>query len=99
MNYCLGSHFPEDVLERYAMGKLSRQECVPLEEHLLICPACQTSLAAAEEYTQVVRAAIAALAPHPPARIHPQSAWALRAAATVCMAAAPLLVRTALTLA
>ncbi len=99
MNDCMGSHFLEDVLERYAMGRLSIEECVPLEEHLLICPACQTSLVAAEEYIRVARAAIAALAPQPPARIKVQSACALRAAATVCIAAVPAFLHAAIKLA
>jgi anti-sigma factor RsiW len=98
MNNCMGSHFPEDLLERYAMGKLSTEECVPLEEHLLICPACQTSLVAAEDYIRVARAAIAALAPQP-ARIKVQSACALRAAATVCIVAAPAFLHATLRLA
>lgn len=99
MNACLESHFPEDVLEGYAMGKLCREESVLVEEHLLICSACQTSLAAAEEYIQVVRAAEAALAHLPPARINAQSAWTLAAAAMVFIAVAPVLVRAAVTLA
>jgi hypothetical protein len=60
MNFCPELHYPEDVLERYAMGKLSGVDYVPLEEHLLICTACQTDLLALEEYILVARAALAA---------------------------------------
>ena len=63
MNFCLELHYPDDILERYAMGRLSTLECVPLEEHLLICRACQTKLLAVEEYIAVVRAALAAASP------------------------------------
>ena len=63
MNASLETHFPEDVLERYAMGKLSGVDYVPLEEHLLICTACQTNLLALEEYILVARAALAAASP------------------------------------
>ena len=63
MRFCLESHYPEDVLERYAMGELSGVDSVPLEEHLLICTACQTNLLAVEEYILVARAALAAMSP------------------------------------
>ena len=87
MNVTLEGHVPEDSLEAYAMGMLSSEECVLIEEHLLICPTCQRDLEAVDDYIQVARAAIAALAPQPPARIGPQSAWVLRAAAFVLAAA------------
>src|ERR1700676_5278879 len=63
VNFCLELHYPDDVLERYAMGRLSSLECVPLDEHLLICTACQTNLLAVEEYILVARAALAATSP------------------------------------
>ena len=88
MNVTFEGHVPEDSLETYAMGKLSSEECALIEEHLLICPTCQRDLEAVDDYIQVARAAIAALAPRPPARIGPQPAWALRAAAFVLASAA-----------
>lgn len=63
-----GSHFQDDVLEKYAMGKLSEVECAPLEEHLLICSSCQDRLESVEDYIRVAKAATAALTPQPPAR-------------------------------
>lgn len=52
-------HFSESVWETYAMGRLSEEDSKPLEEHLLICPACQDLLAAADEDTEVAKAALA----------------------------------------
>jgi len=88
MNVTLEGHVPEEGLEAYAMGMLSGEECVLIEEHLLICPTCQRDLEAVDDYIQVARAAIAALAPQPPARIGPQTAWMLRAAAGIFITAA-----------
>lgn len=58
MNTGLDRHYPEEVWENYAMGILSDQESKPLEEHLLICSACQDLLAAADEYIAVAKAAL-----------------------------------------
>jgi hypothetical protein len=52
-------HFPDEVWEAYALGMQSEEACKPLEEHLLLCPACQDELANADEYIRVVRAAAA----------------------------------------
>jgi hypothetical protein len=52
-------HFPQEVWEAYALGMKSEQECAPLEEHLLLCPACQDQLANADDYIRVVKAAAA----------------------------------------
>jgi anti-sigma factor RsiW len=57
------SHTPVDALEAYSMGKLPDEAYAPLEEHLLICPVCQTRLEAIDAYICVVRAACAALSP------------------------------------
>ena len=75
MNFCLKVHFADHVLERYAMGKLSNLAGALLEEHVLICEACQTRLVTIEEYLLVLRAALAAL--RTPTRIDPQSASSL----------------------
>jgi hypothetical protein len=57
MNASLDRHFSEAVWEEYAMGMQSEEDCKPLEEHLLICPACQDLLAEADSYIQIVKAA------------------------------------------
>ena len=66
METSFGSHLQEDVLERYAMGTLSEQESAPVEEHLLICSACQNALAEIDEYICVARSATAAMSRKPP---------------------------------
>ena len=50
-------HISEEVLEQYAMGRLSEPEIDAAEEHLLICTECQDSLTATEEFLAAVRVA------------------------------------------
>jgi anti-sigma factor RsiW len=50
--------YTEDHLETYALGRLSEEELQALEEHLLICPACQDLLAKVDEYIEVMKAAV-----------------------------------------
>ena len=68
MKVNLSSHCSEDVLEEYSMGMLSSQDCVSVEEHLLLCVACQGRLEDTEEYIRVVKAAASILGAGPPAR-------------------------------
>jgi uncharacterized CHY-type Zn-finger protein len=77
MNACFECHFPADVLERYAMGKVSHLDCGPLEEHLILCAACRKRLMHVEEFVSVIRVALMELDTHPEARICTQSAFAL----------------------
>jgi uncharacterized CHY-type Zn-finger protein len=77
MNACFEFHFPADVLERYAMGKVSHLDCGPLEEHLILCAACRKRLMHVEEFISVIRVALMELDTHPEARICTQSAFAL----------------------
>lgn len=65
MNAGFDLHVAEDVLEAYAMRKLSGRDVAPVEEHLLICPVCQTRLDEVQEFLRVVKAAAAALARKP----------------------------------
>jgi hypothetical protein len=53
---------PEDRLESYAWGRLSEIDTAPLEDHLLLCAACQDRLAQLDDYLRVARAATQALA-------------------------------------
>jgi hypothetical protein len=57
MNVDLVSHFAQDVLEQYALGTLSEEGCAGLEEHLLICPRCQTQLEETDKFISVLRSA------------------------------------------
>ena len=59
MNAGFYSHLYYQVLENYALGMLSDEDCAPVEEHLLVCSACQDLLADAEEYIQIAKAAMA----------------------------------------
>jgi len=68
MNTGFDSHPSEDVLEAYAMGKLSDQDSGPLEEHLLICLACQNRLETLDEFVRVAKAATESMSPPPPTR-------------------------------
>ena len=77
MNSCLELRFGEDVLERYAMGKLSSFLAVPFEDHLVICPVCQARLASEEEFVLVVRTALSELELKPVTRMSPQHALVL----------------------
>ncbi|MGA2880501.1 MAG: hypothetical protein ABSG13_16255 [Bryobacteraceae bacterium] len=63
MNAGFDLHFSEEVWEEFAIGRRSEEDCRPLEEHLLICPACQDLLAVTDEYIRVAKAATA-LAAH-----------------------------------
>lgn len=57
MNAGLDSHYPGEIWESYAMGMLSEEQSAPLEEHLLVCPACQDVLAEQDEYLEAMRTA------------------------------------------
>ena len=63
MNTGFDFHVPYDLLEEYALRRVPARNRAPLEEHLLICPACQNSLAKIDEYILVMKTAMAALPP------------------------------------
>ena len=54
-------HATEEGLERYSMGALPETEAEVLEEHLLVCVACQDRLTEADRYVRAVRAAASKL--------------------------------------
>ena len=58
MNFA--SHFPEDLLERYAMGRIPGPDRACLHEHLLQCSFCQINLEETIEYIAIMKAATAA---------------------------------------
>ena len=57
MNASFDRHHSQEIWEEYALGMQSEEDCRRLEEHLLICPACQDLLAEADNYIQIVKAA------------------------------------------
>src|SRR5690348_719537 len=65
------SHISEDLLEKYALRKLTEPELATVEEHLLVCPKCQDHLDEVDEYIQVMKLAVA----QDPAMRPRQRAW------------------------
>ncbi len=43
-------HPSEEILERYALGRVGASDMEPIEEHLLVCPQCQERLSEADQY-------------------------------------------------
>lgn len=54
-------HIDEDVLETYALGRLEAEDAARVEEHLLICVACQTHLEKTESFIKALRGVAADL--------------------------------------
>jgi hypothetical protein len=79
MNASFDGHFEEEVFEEYALGMRSEEDCKSLEEHLLICSACQDLLAEMDEYVEAAKAASALLA----GKVRPPSKRAMSAATVV----------------
>ena len=86
-------HINDDDLDLYALGCLSAEALPGVEEHFLICEACQSRLRLSDEFTALFRRAAA----QPDAR--PTSHWerfwrrpVARAAAAAAMAAVLLVV-------
>jgi anti-sigma factor RsiW len=52
------AHIAEDTLEAYSLGLLSEDELGPVEEHLLVCPACQERLRVADAFVATIRQAL-----------------------------------------
>ncbi len=82
----LASHIEAEIMDQYAMGTLPEISLSEIEEHLLICPVCQTRLQEADEFIALFRVA----ATEPDARpvawwktafSFPTTAWAGAAAA------------------
>lgn len=57
MKASFSSHVPEQLLERYALHQLDEEQLAIVEEHLLICPACQDHLTQVDEYVQALKLA------------------------------------------
>ena len=87
-------HIDDETLDRYALGKLSEDDAAPIEEHLLVCHACQDRLDRADSFIGAFREA-APLVPEPEAagvpwyrRIPqiPKSVWVPALAAVALLA-------------
>jgi len=92
------SHIDEEMLERYSLNQLREEEVAPVEEHLLICPSCQTRLDEADQYVQTMKQAIISTQKdQTTARSGKQSlllkpGWALACAAAVVALAAVIVI-------
>jgi len=53
-------HATEELLEEYSFGRICEPQLGWLEEHLLICPECQSELDDIEEYKVFMKAGLAA---------------------------------------
>jgi len=53
-------HATEELLEEYSFGRIGEPQLGWLEEHLLICPQCQSALDDIEEYKVFMKAGLAA---------------------------------------
>ena len=63
------SHPTETMWEEYSFGRLNDREIVSLEEHLLVCETCQTSLDELTEYIRLMKIGTADLAMTPGERL------------------------------
>lgn len=51
------THFSEEFIEAYAMGRAAESEAARFEEHLLICDACQVALSGVDDFLTAFRVA------------------------------------------
>jgi hypothetical protein len=50
-----GSHVEEELLEQYSVGRLGESEVARVEEHVLLCEACQDKLEQIDSWVRCVR--------------------------------------------
>ena len=70
----LTTHFDEDVIEAYALGRLPQNEADGFEEHLLVCSVCQERLERTDSFVRAFRVAVHTSKPEPAAK-PPKSSW------------------------
>ena len=58
MHMDIGPHVADDVLEKYLLHRLPEAELASVEEHLLVCPQCQTQAEEMEEFILATQAAL-----------------------------------------
>jgi hypothetical protein len=51
----LNLHLSTDLLERYAMNRLTESRTAHVEEHLLLCRSCCTTLTAIDEEIKMIQ--------------------------------------------
>ncbi len=61
------AHPPEEILERYAMGKAAEAETEQIEEHILICGQCRDALDESDHWIALMKAAALPAEPAKPA--------------------------------
>jgi hypothetical protein len=66
--FSIQGHPTTEAFEEYAFKRLSEADTEALEEHLLVCPACQTLLADVDEYILLMKQATARNEPRHEAR-------------------------------
>lgn len=58
MQIDIDHHIEETTLERYSMGALAEDAAVEVEQHLLLCKACQIRVTEADAYTRAMKQAV-----------------------------------------
>ena len=58
MDIAFENHPPDDVIELYALGRLSEGLIPSFEEHLLICSRCQDALQSEDVFSQSMTEAL-----------------------------------------
>ena len=72
--FSVQEHPTSDVFEEYAFQRLSEADTEAVEEHVLVCPECQTSLAATDEYILLMKQSTARMEAFAgPTIAHPRS--------------------------
>jgi hypothetical protein len=65
MQIDIDHHIEETTLERYSMGSLAEEAVAEVEEHLLLCEACQGRVAEADAYIRAMKQAVPELPAEP----------------------------------
>jgi hypothetical protein len=71
-------HATEELLEEYSFGRIPEPQLGWLEEHLLVCPQCQSELEGVEEYKVFMKAGLASFESERLAAARPVAAPMLR---------------------
>ncbi|BDC49235.1 hypothetical protein F183_A15510 [Bryobacterales bacterium F-183] len=78
------THPPEEILERYAMGRTSDEESERVEDHVIFCRSCQQALDHSAQWVDLMKAAagppmtVAAASPSAPAPYSVRKGFSLR---------------------